>query len=154
MQIISDNWSKEKIQFDTISFMCFIGHDRNNTKTIATIGKDANPHEIANFFRSLAKFVYSEKVRKTVFSETEHYQFVLSNKKFKSFPVKWFTLIFDNGIKIDHDFAFDTVLIKKNDCDVPLGTFPNWNRQKFYPIYREFKLKRNAYKFIANQALK
>lgn len=161
MQIISDNWSKNKIQFDTISFVRFYqegeeeSYNNHKHEIVATISKDAHPFEIAKFFKSLAKLVYSAKVRKTIFSSKEHYQFVLSNKEFDFFPVKWFTLIFDNGIKIDHDFAFDTVLIQKNDFEVPLGKFPHYlNDKTFYPIYREFKLKRNAYKFIANQALK
>lgn len=152
MKIISDNWGKNKIEFDNISFVYF-NRKENTQHTVFKIHRTASSLEISLFFKKLSQFIYSRSARKTLFSEGEYYQFVLSNKEHDWFLVKWFSLVFDNGIQIDHDIAFSTTLIKKNNMIVPLGSFPNWNKNK-YPVYRQFKIKRNAYKFISNQVLK
>jgi hypothetical protein len=52
---------------------------------------------------------------------------------------------------ISHDHAFSTTMIAKNGIDVPLGKFPF---NKHVSLYREFKLKARAYKFIANQIMR
>lgn len=155
MRIISNNWSKVNIEFNKISFVYYkkIGYEEE-IEVISSVSNDANKFEISNFFKNIAKFVCSAKSR-YVNSDNDkfgHFQFMLSNKDFPEFPVKWFTLIFDNRIEIKHDIAFLTTYIFKNKQRVDFTGREKKNGK--YPKYGSLKMKKRAYRFIANQALK
>ena len=41
--------------------------------------------------------------------------------------------------------------IERNGLELPFGKFAFWYKKKSFLLYREFKIKRNAYKYMANQ---
>lgn len=155
MKILTTNFAgKEAIYFDFIKLVHFHGDPCNQTQDVMfSVSIHEHPLKISNFFKDVARFMKSKKVRDSHFKEREHFQFVLSNKEYDNFPVKWFTLELDNGVRIDHDFAFSTTLIKKNGFMVPFGGF-NFSKWESFARHREINMKRNAYKFIANEVFK
>lgn len=158
MKIISDCCSKDKVYFDSIMFVHFDTHTNQNYKVIDKVSKDASLLEISHFFKKIAKFICSREARQVYRHKGElgHFQFMLSSERFKEFPVKWFTLEFDNGIVINHDIAFCQIYIYKNGHRVYFNSYFNdrITKNRKYVKYLELKNKRNAYKFIANQVLK
>lgn len=152
MKIYTTNFSKETIEFNTIMFVHFERTDgyHETKKILNSISVNDHPLKVAAFFENISNLMKTKKVRKSIFSGKEHFQFVLSNEDFENFPVKWFTLELDNSIKISHDIAFETTLIKRNDVLIPFGRFNLYSRHKL-ALYREYNMKRNAYKFISNE---
>lgn len=111
------------------------------------------------FFKNLAKFVKTKKVRDTIKFDAwsyndDYFQFatVVENK---ITPIKWFDLIVSDKNVISHDIAFETTLIKKNKRRLSFGQFPmvyyNRNENVKLPKYRELNIKARAYKYMANQ---
>lgn len=155
MKIISDNWSNKKINFEKLSFVHFpSANSMSDPVVIDYITEESTPFEIQQFFKNISKLVCSDEHRKIHQSRSDlgHFQFVLSNHEFPHFPVCWFTLVFDNGVEIKHDIAFSTTIVHKNGLRIfPLLSLSN--REK-WGKYTELKIKRRAYKFIGNQAIK
>lgn len=159
MRVISDNWSSVDIEFDGIEFVHYVPasswYKKDNKEiVICSVSANAHPLEIAHFFRKVADINYSRGNRKIYRNENKlgHFQFRLYNKDYPDFPVKWFTLIFDNGIKIDHDIGSNTTYIKKNSHSVLF--YPREKASGKYSKYKELNMKKRAYKFIANQVMK
>lgn len=123
------------------------------TKDIMFQANLDNPFETYLFFKDIARFSLSETVRKTLYSSynDDYYQFaVLEDGQVT--PIKWFDLIINDKTTVSHDIAFNTTLIRKNDIDIPFGKFPMWcKKPNSLPLYREFKIKNKAYRYMANQ---
>ncbi len=121
MRIVSDNW-RDDIDFDCIYFVHYIPGENNslNKKIVASVSKNDGAFKIAMFFRKVGDIVVSRNNRKVYRNNNDlgHFQFMLSNEQYPDFPVKWFTLHLDNGIKIKHDIAFNTTFIYKNGIRV------------------------------------
>lgn len=148
----------EEIKFDTIMFVKF--KRVSSYESDKTVVKKVSIHDsnikIAHFFKEVSDFMKTNTMRKSCWTdcnEEEHYQFVLSNEEYDFFPVKWFTIYLNNGDKIEHDIAFSITYITKNGIDIPFGR-TNFSSKRKYPIYRELNIKRNAFKYIANQIKK
>lgn len=147
----------ENIEFDNIMFIHFQRKNNysyeDNQSVIYQVSIHDHPLKISKFFKDVSKFMKSKAMRKSFYSEKEHYQFVLSSKEHDFFPVKWFTLWLDNCNKIDHDIGCSVTFIKKNDNYIPFGNinFSNWEK---FPKYRELNIQRNAFKYISNQIVK
>lgn len=147
----------KNIEFDTIMFVHYKRTNNYTFEDSKTVIKKVSIHDshfkIAQFFKEVSDLMKTKVMRDSLWSETEHYQFVLSSKEYEFFPVKWFTLWLDNGDKIDHDIAFSVTYITKNGIDIPFGrvNFSNWEK---FPKYRELNMKKNAFKYIANQIMK
>ena len=77
------------------------------------------------------------------------YQFAVRHNN-DILPIVWFDLVINERITVSHDVAFSTVLIKKNNINIPFGKFPMVYKNRRLPIYREFKVKAKAYTFISN----
>lgn len=140
------------IDFESISWISF-NRDKGPDKVCFSVKLSQGPRAISNFFKSVAKFQNTRQSKDGVLLENTHFQFVLQSKTIPSFPCKWFLLTNDNGDVLKHDIAFSTTLIEINGLDIPLGRFP-LNQNRFYPSFRELKIKKRAYKVIANFILK
>lgn len=156
MRIISDNW-RDDIEFDSISFVHFKpGKNYSGYKrtVIASVSKEAGAFKLAMFFRYVASLVSSAKHRKVYRNQDDegHFQFELANEQYPDFPVKWFTLHLDNGIKIKYDIAFNTTFIYKNGIRVYFTGRKKKNHK--YSKYLELNMAKRAYIYIANQFLK
>lgn len=146
--------SKKNIDFTSIMLIHNHGpYNKPQQDIVFSVSLNEHPLKVAQFFKDVAKFMKSKKVLDTAFSEKEHFQFALANEEYPIFPVKWFTFVLDNGDVINHDIAFSTTLIKKNNIRIPFGGF-NLSQWESFAKYREYNMKRNAYKFISNQILK
>ena len=152
----SSGGKKDSLSFDKIMFVHYQGKsyaEEQKETVVKQVSIKDNNHKIAQFFKEVSDFMKTKKMRDSESSDSEHYQFVLSSEDFPVFPVKWFTLWLNNGDVITHDIAFSVTYIKKNGMTVPFGRVI-WKDYEMYPIYREINMKRNAFKYIANQIRK
>lgn len=152
MHIETTNWGKEVIVFHKILYvLTTYDEDHNQTfHTIKEISLLESKEKIVKFFSDVSKMQKSKQHRDSYFKNTEHYQFFLDSAEHPMFPVKWFNLILDNGVNISHDIAFDVTLIRKNKMIIPFSRFFPSEFQK-RSKYHELIVKRNAYRYIANQ---
>lgn len=142
-------WSEDVHVFRELLFVR--GHKQDFTVMDRTVLGCAS--DVSRFFRRVAAFVGSPQAREHLRREDHWYQFAVMQGE-ELLPVKWFDLVLTNGVVLSHDIAFNTTLVERNGRPVPLGRFPRWSDNRRYPRYRELKLKRRAYKFLANQAQK
>lgn len=153
MKLTTTFWSEEVHEFDKLLYI------NGNTKEIMFQTDLKNAFETYNFFKALAKFVKSTTMRKTIdnsaWDNEDYYQFAVLREN-EIIHIKWFDLVVSDKITLSHDIAFETTLIKKNGQTVPFGRFPMWyyNRNIKLPKYREFNVKAQAYKYLANQVRK
>lgn len=154
MQIKIFSRTSETLIFDKIMYVHTLYVNKNfKTETKNTIIKEvdlSNPLLVAKFFKEISLMQKSKEHR--LFSnhvaKFGFYQFYLSNKEYPMFPIKWFSLILDDGTKIDHDIAFSTTLIKRNNIIIPFGSLFTETKCS---RYRALNIKRQAYKYISNQ---
>ena len=157
IKLVTDFWSDEKFEFD--KFLLMKGK-RCNKEYITTyqvvkeIDLTLSNFYIAQKFRELSKFIVSKEVLRTNLNgdDTTWYQFGVKYEG-KLTPIKWFTLIINDNIQLHNDIAFDTPLIKKNSIQLPFGKF-SMHRTYKVSKHNEYKMKRNIYKYIANQIAK
>lgn len=150
MKVTTTFWSEKVHDFHELLFI----NSKDNKVYFKADLKDKQSTCV--FFREIAKFIVSASVRADYKNKENNncFQFaVMKDEKIK--PIKWFDLWLDNKNSISHDVAFSTTLVKKNDLSIPFGKFPIWyNKNKVFSLYRELKVKKNAYKYIANQIKK
>ncbi len=150
MKVTTTFWSEKIHEFHELFFI----NNKDNKIIFKTDLKDKFATYV--FFKEIAKFVVSKGVRAEYINEESKncFQFaVMENEEIQ--PIKWFDLWLNEKNSIFHDIAFNTTLIKKNGFLVPLGKFPMfYDENKVFSRYRELKIKRNAYKYIANQVKK
>ena len=149
MKLITDFWTKEKFEFKEIFFY------NNKTQDVLFKTDLNNPTQTVAFFKNLAKKLKSLNFLRD--EMVDHYQFAVMNNG-ELTPIKWFDIQINDNLKISHDIAFDTTLIRKNGLLIPFGKFPmymyqikpNWKPS----LYRKQKMQANAFKYIANLILK
>lgn len=146
MHLTTTFWSEDVHVFHELLFVR--GHKQDFTVMDRTALGCAS--DVSRFFRRLAAFVGTRQAREHRRRDDLWYQFAVMQGE-ELMPVKWFDLVLSNGVVLSHDIAFNTTLVRRNDMPVPLGRFPRGSRR--LPRYRELKLKRRVYKYIANQAL-
>lgn len=152
MKITTTFWSDQQHEFKELFYV------NGKTKEIIFKTNLDNKFETYLFFKNIAKFVKSKQVLKTLnnicWNDQVYFQFATMYKEKITF-LKWFELIINDKVKISHDIAFETTLIKKNNVQVPFGHFPmsyyKNNIDPKLPKYREFKIKSRAYNFIGNE---
>lgn len=150
MQLTTTFWSDTVKTFGTLLFVK--GEVRDGSSQFTTL-RQVDLQDLdatATFFRELSKFVLLEECRRAYSRKDSWYQFAVMRDG-EVCPLKWFSLVADNGLVLSHDIAFDTTLIQKNGCAVPLGQFPHWSKKRRHSRYRGLKVKSRAYKFISNQ---
>ena len=151
MKLNTTFWSKEVHSFDNILYI------NGATKEIIYETKLNDKFASYQFFKNIAKFVKTKRVRESIldYDRKEYFQFALM-KDGEITPIKWFDLVINDNVVISHDIAFETTLIKKNNQRVGFGHFPMyyWNRNIDLPMYRELNVKARAYKYMANQIKK
>lgn len=176
MHIKATFWSDDVFVFDELFFVRGQG---NEYTTLDRVRLD-NPREVAWFFRRVADLVVSAAARKHLrasclepYSKSVWYQFAVrkptegdfdgagvstdasaigegAKDSLQILPIIWFDLVLDNGAVLSHDYAFSTILLRRNALRVPLGRFPHFCGQ-VSSRYRELKRKRQAYKYLSNQ---
>lgn len=154
MKLTTTFWSDKVHEFDKLLYI------NGQTKEVIYETDLNDAFATFLFFKNVAKFVKSATVLKTVNSvawRDTFFQFAVIDDD-KICPIKWFDLVINEKLKVSHDIAFETTLIKRNGIDIPFGVFPNWlysrNPHVKLPKNREFIMKARAYKFIANQIKK
>jgi hypothetical protein len=146
MKLTTTFWSEEKHDFTQLLYV------NNHTKEVMFQTDLTNKFETHLFFKNIAKFVKSKEVRNTINHErVEGYQFAVSENNGEIIFIKWFDLVIDEKNIISHDIAFETTLITKNNVQIPFGRFPMRYKYNSLAKYREFNIKAQAYKYIANQ---
>lgn len=148
MKLTTTFWSPEARSFDELLFV------NNNTMEVLFSGDLTNTTNTCMFFKSVAKFVGSRKFLESVRARwlgrsDDWWQFAVRVDGVVT-PIVWFQLVVNEELIIAHDLAFSTTLIKRNSVVVPFGRFPMCYKTQVLPLYREFKLKARAYKFLAN----
>ena len=142
MKLTTTFWSEVIHTFSALYFI--------NNKTNEIIFKTDlnNKLETYNFFKNVSKFVLTKQV---MFAPDDVcYQFAVQSDMGIE-PLKWFDLHLEKCI-LNHDIAFATTLIRKNDMIIPFGKFPMWTNKRLSK-HREYKLKSKAYKYLANQVI-
>lgn len=149
MKLITTFWSKDSFEFDELLYI----HRYKLTYEMQEIvfrTKLNDKVATYQFFKDVAKLVNSNKVHQSMYDFNDCYQFAVIHNGNVT-PIIWFDLVINDKLTINHDLAFGTTLIKRNDQVIPFGKFPMQYHSKKLPLYREFNLKKRAYTYIANQ---
>ena len=143
MKVTTTFWSEEVFTFHNLLYY------NGKTKKVVFVADLNDVFDTARFFKNIASFVKTKQVLQTVEND-EWFQFaVMYNNEIT--PIKWFDLHVDDVV-LSHDIAFETTLIRKNGVGISFGRFPRGFKK--IAKYREFNIKRRAYKYIANQIAK
>lgn len=145
MKIQTTFWSAEIVQLDNLLFI--------NGKTKEIIFRaDLDKFHLRRFFKDVADFVISEKSRQSLSNRDDGVWFQFGTMiDGKIVKIVWFDLVIDNDV-LSYDLAFSTPLLSKNGQRLPFGSFPmakKYSNRKL-PNYRELKMKRRVFKYIAN----
>lgn len=146
MKLTTTFWTDKVEEFDHLLFI------NGNTQEVVYEAKLEDLYQTQNFFRKVAQFVKTPLVRKSR-GTPDWYQFAVWVDGELTY-LKWFDLVVSDKLTLSHDIAFETTLVRKNGLIVPLGQFPYWVKAKKLPKYREFKVKAQAYRYLANQLKK
>jgi hypothetical protein len=152
MKITTTFWSEEVHEFNKLLYI------NGNTKEVMFQADLDDNWDTYQFFKNISQFAKSPTMRKTIdshpYEKQDYYQFAVMEGD-KITHIKWFDLIINEKVKISHDIAFETTLIKNNNIPISFGRFPMWyERHVKLPKYREFNIKHRAYKYMANQVRK
>jgi hypothetical protein len=148
MKLTTTFWTKENHDFCELLFI------NKKTNEIIFSTDLNNKTQSSVFFKSIAKLFKSRKFlgeMRSLWSGKSDvfYQFAV-RKNNEILNIVWFDLVINERIAVSHDVAFSTVMIEKNKVNIPFGKFPMVYKNRKLPIYREFKVKAKAYKFISN----
>lgn len=148
MKLVTTFWAKETHDFCELLFI------NNKTEEIILSTDLNNKMQSSVFFKSVARLLKTRKFLAEMRSlwngkSDVFYQFAVRHNN-DILPIVWFDLVINERITVSHDVAFSTVLIKKNNINIPFGKFPMVYKNRRLPIYREFKVKAKAYTFISN----
>ena len=146
MKVFTNFWTNTDTELDNLLFY------HNGTKEVVFKLEDfSNPLKNANFFKDIANFQFTKKNLATY--GTNHRYQCAAMLHGNLTPIKWFDIkVGSFTIVIDH--AFGTRIVIANGCRIMLGRFPSWERVEKgfrYPKYREFKINKRAFKFVANK---
>lgn len=153
MKLQTTFWSDKVETFEQLLYI------NGRTEEIIYQTDLSNAFDTYLFFKNIAKFVKSKKVRDTIHfnewtREDDYFQFatIVDNK---ITHIKWFDLVVADNLVVSHDIAFETTLIKKNGIKLSFGQFPfvyyNYKKNVKLSKYRELNIKAKAYKYMANQ---
>lgn len=141
MKVTTTFWSEKVYEFTQLFFINSINEE------IIFKADLQNTFATHAFFKQISKFIVSKKATR---GDEKCFQFAVMLDG-KIHPLKWFDFHPNPNTVISHDIAFGTTFIERNGLELPFGKFAFWYKKKSFPLYREFKIKRNAYKYIANQ---
>lgn len=148
MKVSTTFWSKEVYYFNELLYI-------NNRSDEIIFRTDLhNKQKTLAFFKAIIKFMKTKRfvlsMRNLYLNKANDcYQFAVMFEG-NIVPITWFNLEINKEIKISHDVAFETTLIKRNNVQIPFGKFAMNYKNKTLPIFREFKIKIKVYKFILN----
>ncbi len=146
MKVFTNFWTNTDTELDNLLFY----HNGTN-EVVFKLEDFRNPLKNANFFKDIANFQSTKKNLATL--DTDHCYQCATMIGGNLTPIKWFDIkIGSKTIKLDH--AFDTQLVTVNGRRIMLGCFPSWEKIEKgfrYPKYREFKINKRAFKFVANK---
>lgn len=146
MKLTTTFWTDKVEEFDHLLFI------NGNTQEVVYEAKLEDLYQTQRFFRKVAQFVKTPLVRKSR-DTLDWYQFAVWVDGELAY-LKWFDLVVSDKLTLSHDIAFETTLVRKNGLIIPLGQIPRWVKAKKLPKYREFKVKAQAYRYLANQLKK
>ncbi len=158
MKLTTTFWSETVFEFDKILFI------NGNTNDIIFQADLNDAFASYIFFKNISKFVMTPLSRKALLKQQNSDYYDL-NEKVDCFqfavikdgeimPIKWFDLYINQYVKISHDIAFETTLVKKNGLRLSFGKFPMCYYNINLPQYRALKIQAKAYKYFANQIKK
>lgn len=149
MKVVTTFWTEQKFEFTDLLYI-----DCKTDKVQFEVKLNL-PWAVYQFFKDLERFVQTTAVRQASYTDqAPHYQFAVL-KDGKVTPIVWFDLVISDNLTVSHDIAFETTLLRKNGVIVPLGAFPfRYPKTWHWPVHREFKLKKQAYRYIANKVKK
>lgn len=159
IKIYTEDWEGNKILLDALLYCKVHSSKRNAFHNLFSVRAKDGALAVAVFFRNCAKHAKKKQAKIYIESDYNKYCQFFGAVAGEEFAIKWFFIECENYV-LYHDIAFETTLLtkykkenflsgKKHGYRYPLGTFKN--KRGFY---REFAIKNQAYKLIANFVLK